>query len=245
MIVEAPTSLLSVGVLLQYTIPTRPCPVGRQDVQCCAMLVGWKDGAFVISGLPFLDGQPVECRSGSPCVVRYIHDGKVVGYRSEIRGAQTAPEPLLFLSFPERIEEILLRQHPRIPLNQAVSLIRDEGQAPTRSPFRPMPLVGVLQDLSVAGCRIALNGPVSSLAPGTIVRLEFELPAVGHVTNLAGTVKNVSGDTRSGMPGGPGQMLIGVEFQFYRTEYIEFRGWGGTVQKAIEQFVAQRQPEIQ
>lgn len=243
MAIETPTSLLSVGVLLQYTLPamapahpgcveTQPFPL-RQDLQCCASLLGWKEGAFVISGLPYLDGSPVECRPGSPCVVRYMHDGKVVGYRSEIRGGQRSPEPLLFLSFPDRIEEILLRQHPRIPLHQPVSLMRDDPEAQAQSPFPEAPFTGVLRDLSVAGCRVALAGPCPALAAGTPLRLEFELPAVGHVANLAGIVKNVSGQ--------PGRLLVGIAFQFYRTEYIEFRGWGGTVQKAIEQFVAQRQ----
>lgn len=224
---ETPTSLLTVGVLLQYTLPGE-----RQDLQCCASLLGWKEGAFVISGMPYLDGYPVDCRPGSPCVVRYMHDGKVVGYRSEIRAGQVAPEPLLFLSFPERIEEILLRQHPRIPLTQPVSLVPEDPDAGVLSPFPPVPLAGVLRDLSVAGCRVAVAG--SSPAVGSQVRLEFELPAVGHVANLSGIVKNVSG--------APGRALLGIAFQFFRTEYIEFRGWGGTVQKAIEQFVAQRQP---
>lgn len=221
---EAPTSLLTVGVLLQYTIPLE-----RHELQTCATLLGWKDGAFVISGLPYQEGQPVDCQPGNPCVVRYIHEGKVVGYRSEIRGGQLSPEPLLFLSFPERIEEILLRKHPRIPVHQPI-MVRPEEQP--GAPFQEAPAVGVLQDLSVAGCRAALTGSARWMVPGASVRLEFELPGIGHVTNLAGTVKNLSGSAA--------RPLLGLEFQFYRTEYIEFRGWGGTVQKAIEQFVAQR-----
>jgi len=229
MLVEAPTSLLTVGVLLQFTIPH-----GRQDAQCCATLLGWKDGSFVISGLPYVDGQPIECEIGQPCVVRYIHEGKVVGYRSEIRGSQVAPEPLLFLSFPEHIEEILLRKHPRIPIHQPISIRRDDGPGQRGSPFPDAPIVGVLRDLSVAGCRASLTGSALPLTAGTVVRLEFDLPGMGHVINLVGCVKNVSSTPR--------QQLVGFEFQFYRTEFIEFRGWGGTVQKAIEQFVTQRQP---
>lgn len=225
--VEAPTSLLTVGVLLQYTIPS-----DRQDLQTCATLLGWKEGEFVISGLPYQEGQPVDCRPGHPCVVRYIHEGKVVGYRSEIRGGQLSPEPLLFLSFPDRIEEILLRKHPRIPLHQPIMIRSEALPGAASAPFQEPPVVGVLQDLSIAGCRAALTGSARWVRPGAAVRLEFELPGIGHVTNLSGLVKNLSGSAV--------RPLIGLEFQFYRTEYIEFRGWGGTVQKAIEQFVVQR-----
>lgn len=34
--------------------------------------------------------------------------------------------------------------------------------------------------------------------------------------------------------------MIGVEFRFNQMEYIEYRGWGGTVQNAIEQCVQQK-----
>ena len=70
------------------------------------------------------------------------------------------------------------------------------------------------------------------LRPGTTVHMEFELPGLGHITNLTGIVKNA--DTRQG-----GES-IGIEFQFNQTEYIEYRGWGGSVRQAIEQWTAQK-----
>jgi hypothetical protein len=70
------------------------------------------------------------------------------------------------------------------------------------------------------------------LGPGSTVRLEFELPGLGHVTNLIGIVKN--SDRRHGSE------MIGIEFCFNELEYIEYRGWGGSVRNAIEQCVFQK-----
>lgn len=222
------TGLLSVGVMLQLTISG-----GREDLQCSGTLLGWKEGAFVISELPYQNGRPLEGASGTPCVVRYLHAGKLVGYRSEIRDVQVSPEPLLFLRYPSKIEEILLRKHPRVHINQPVTIMKDRGQGRSGSFFQDTPVIGVLKDLSVAGCRAALVTPVPEFLPDTPVKLEFDLPGLGHIMNLTGTLKNLSGR--------PGHIVVGIEFQFYQMEYIEFRGWGGTVQKAIEQFVTQRQ----
>jgi hypothetical protein len=98
----------------------------------------------------------------------------------------------------------------------------------------PQPITGaLLTDLSVSGCRIILRDLSGSLVPGVKLRLEFELIGLGHVTNLLGVVKNVAVDASTTM--------LGVEFQFDNMEYIEFRGWGGTVQRAIEQCVLQKQ----
>lgn len=70
------------------------------------------------------------------------------------------------------------------------------------------------------------------LRSGATVRLEFELPGLGHITNLTGVVKSV--DVRHGSE------TIGIEFRFDQMEYIEYRGWGGSVKNAIEQWAAQK-----
>jgi hypothetical protein len=144
------------------------------------------------------------------------------------------PIPLLYLGFPKQIEEIPLRRHIRVPASEPLLLIQAD-QAQTNG--MPQPITGaLLTDLSVAGCRIILRDMSGSFVPGAKLRLEFELIGLGHVTNLLGVVKNVAvdGSTTS----------LGVEFQFDHMEYIEFRGWGGTVQRAIEHCVLQKQTGI-
>jgi hypothetical protein len=92
---------------------------------------------------------------------------------------------------------------------------------------------GLVQDLSVAGCRVAFQQPCSTLLPGDTVLLEFELIGIGHVSDLTGVIKNVAEHESA--------KSIGVEFRFNGKECIEYRGWGGSVQKAIEYAVLQKQ----
>ncbi|WP_447972106.1 flagellar brake protein [Nitrospira sp. Kam-Ns4a] len=221
----SPAQWLSVGLSLQLTLPRE-----QGQTTCTSELLGWKEGAFLISELPFQDGRAVEFRAGAPCIVRYFLSGTVVGYRSEIRKGQFSPEPLLFLSFPRKIEQVVLRRHPRVRLDQPVSLIRvDES----RNPAWPAPLVGTIKDLSIAGCRVLLHDAWREVPPGSQLRLDFELPGVGCVMNLSGLVRNAVDY--------PGKLVCGVEFQFDQTEYLEVRAWGTTAKQAIAQFVAQRQ----
>jgi hypothetical protein len=70
---------------------------------------------------------------------------------------------------------------------------------------------------------------------GATVYLEFELIGIGHVTHLAGSIKNIAECD--------GALALGVEFCFNGKETIEYRGWGGSVQKAIEYAVMQRQTD--
>jgi hypothetical protein len=37
-----------------------------------------------------------------------------------------------------------------------------------------------------------------------------------------------------------GSEMVGIEFRFSKLEYIEYRGWGGSVRQAVEQCVFQK-----
>ncbi|MEK7272337.1 MAG: hypothetical protein AAB047_00775, partial [Nitrospirota bacterium] len=70
------------------------------------------------------------------------------------------------------------------------------------------------------------------LRAGTKLRMEFELAGLGHVTNLTGLVKSAEATQ--------GTWTLGIEFRFQEMEYIEYRGWGGSVHQAIEQWTTQK-----
>ncbi len=64
---------------------------------------------------------------------------------------------------------------------------------------------------------------------GMLVRVEFEIVGTGHVNNLTGVIRNVSIQADG--------IQLGLEFRFDGKETIEYRGWGGSVQKALESTV--------
>lgn len=222
------SSFLSVGLPLKISLT-----LDQQKVMYGSTLLGWKDHAWLVCEWPIQLGHDQLLAGGTPCTISYFHDGKLVGYRSEIRDLITSPVPLLFVAFPKAVEEMHLRKHLRVSTNEPILLIRaesgnaSESALPTSNYFG-----GLLKDLSEEGCSVVLVRRPSWLCPGATVRLEFELLGLGHVTNLRGVVKNA--DTRDG-----GEM-IGIEFRFSELEYIEYRGWGGSVRQAIEQWTTQK-----
>ncbi|OQW35780.1 MAG: hypothetical protein A4E19_16150 [Nitrospira sp. SG-bin1] len=221
-------SFLSVGLPLKLSLLLE-----QQKVMYGTTLLGWKDHAWIVCEWPLQLGHDQLITGGTPCTVSYLHDGKLVGYRSEIRDFMTSPVPLLFVAYPKAVEEMHLRKHLRVPTNEPILLMRADHESasdsvlPTSNYFG-----GLLKDLSGGGCSVALVRRPAWLCPGATVRLEFELPGLGHITNLTGMVKNA--DTRDGSE------MIGLEFRFNELEYIEYRGWGGSVRQAVEQCVFQR-----
>lgn len=225
------SSILVVGLPLQLVIGS-----GHDKVNCGSTLLGWKERAWLICEWPFHFGQAVPCETGTHCLVRYLVAGKLVAYQSEVCMTQMSPLPLLYLAFPLRVEEILLRKDARVASNEPLLMIQGtQGHATLALPNGSAPIGGLLQDLSLSGCRISIQRSRTDVVLGATVYLEFELIGIGHVAQLAGVIKNIA--ERDGV------LSLGVEFSFTGKETIEYRGWGGNVQKAIEHSVMQRQTD--
>lgn len=221
-------SFLAVGLPLKICLT-----FDQQKVMHGSTLLGWKDHAWLVCEWPIQLGHDQVIVTGTPCTVSYLLDGKLVGYRSEIRELITSPVPLLFVAFPKAVEEMHLRKHLRVSTNEPVLLIRADSDNASGSALPSSNYFGgLLKDLSQAGCSVVLVRRPAWLCPGATVRLEFELPGLGHITNLTGIVKNA--DMREGSE------MIGIEFRFNELEYIEYRGWGGSVRQAVEHCVFQK-----
>ncbi len=226
------SSFLTVGLSLKISLTLE-----QQKVMYGSTLLGWKDYAWLVCEWPTQLGHGADIPKGTPCTVSYLHDGKLVGYRSDIRDLVSSPVPLLFIAFPKTVEEMHMRKHTRVSSCEPLLLMRTDATPGTDLPIDSENYSGgLLKDLSLGGCSIALTKTPVWLRPGATIRMEFELPGLGHVTNLTGLVKNT--DARDGTP------IIGVEFQFDGMEYIEYRGWGGSVQQAIERCILQKQSTI-
>lgn len=221
-------SFLSVGLSLKMSFA-----FDQQKVTCGTTLLGWKEHAWLVCEWPLQLGHDRRIAGGTPCTISYFHEGKLVGYRSEIRDVIISPVPLLFVAYPKTVEEMHLRKHLRVPANEPIVLMSADHESvreavlPTNGYFG-----GLLKDISEGGCSVALVRRPAWLRSRATVHLEFELPGLGHITNLTGVVKNIDM--------GDGNEMIGIEFRFNKLEYIEYRGWGRSVRNAIEQWTTQK-----
>jgi Flagellar protein YcgR/PilZ domain len=226
------SSILVVGLPLQLVIGS-----GQGQVNCGSTLLGWKERAWLICEWPFHFGQAVSCETGTQCLVRYLVAGRLVAYESKVCLTQLSPLPLLYLSFPQKVEEILLRKDARVVSNEPLLMVQGpQGHATLALRNGSAPIGGLLQDLSLSGCRIIIQSSRTDVVLGATVYLEFELIGIGHVARLTGVIKNIAERE--------GARSLGVEFRFTGNETIEYRGWGGNVQKAIEYSVMQRQTDF-
>jgi hypothetical protein len=221
------SAFLAVGLCVHLTLSQ-----DETNSQHGASLLGWKQGSWLICEWPFHFGKPIPCSAGTGVLLRYIYQGKMIGYPSEVLATQMQPFPFLLLTFPLTLDEVPLRKHSRKPANEPILLRHGNDGLPGPASATLTQIGGLLIDLSVAGCAILLQRSAKDFLLGKVLRIEFELVGIGRVGNLAGLIRNVSTQGRD--------TLLGLEFRFDGKETIEYRGWGGSVQKAIESYILQR-----
>ena len=90
-------------------------------------MLGWKHRSWIICEWPFYFRQPIPCAAGTACLLRYIHAGRIIGYRTEVLQALMQPFPFLLLAFPSTIEAVSLRKHGRVVAQEPVVVLQLTG----------------------------------------------------------------------------------------------------------------------
>ncbi|MBF0540521.1 MAG: flagellar brake domain-containing protein [Nitrospirae bacterium] len=136
---------------------------------------------------------------GHPITVRYVDKGKVYGFITSVFYITYNPDKLIFLSFPDKIEEQNVRSHKRVVCSFA-----------SKISFYDVEFKGIVVDISKNGCRFNtvvdesanketigknLNDFIlrCSLSPEKI-NLSLKLPGSKHNINIACKQRSMNKD---------------------------------------------------
>ncbi|MFP5258151.1 MAG: flagellar brake protein [Acidobacteriota bacterium] len=150
--------------------------------------VGHARGRFLVTAVPAL-AETVRVSfyqllyPDNTVIVRYLHEGTVVGFTAQIIKCIQIPFPLIFLTFPKKIESHDLRRHTRV----ACCL---PGQAVIAGADVP----GMVLDLSNSGCLFSatVTDTPPAVAIDDVVNLHCDLFGPNGSSGLGGIVKRVA-----------------------------------------------------
>ncbi len=91
------------------------------------VLRGLKSDQYLVLDHPSHKGQPVNLPQETACVVRFIHKGRIIGFRSQVVAALRKPYPLLFLTYPKEVETSKIGRADRYPVNIETTCTPDAG----------------------------------------------------------------------------------------------------------------------
>ncbi|PWG64274.1 PilZ domain-containing protein [Sediminicurvatus halobius] len=119
----------------------------------------------------------LDLRADDTLLVRCLYDGIIYGFRTTITRLLTEPDYLLFVLYPHTVEQVSVRQYPRLPcaLPCDIDLAGAAQQA-------------LMLDISAAGCGLA--GQVASKdeapAAGSPITVQLPLPGTQPPVSLTG-----------------------------------------------------------
>ncbi len=180
-------------------------------------MIGVKEGKYLIIKLPllkFMSNVTNLLYKGNRITIRYMHAGTIFGFQSRVNNVIHNPEKLVFIEYPEKIENHDLRAHKRVdcflPANVIVAGTIIDGN---------------IIDISRSGCKFSVENPQVEnsvvLQVGNEIDVSFQLPGVEKKLNVKGTQKlNVKG-TQKHNTKAYDTVNIGIEFNNMDTEVQE------------------------
>ncbi len=151
-------------------------------------IVGFQDGKYIIISQPTSSNEmSPRLRIGSTAVVKYVHEGSIIAFRSPVVDQIQNPDKLVFINFPKEVTRQNLRSQKRYICNYAARIQIGTETAEAR-----------LEDISLGGsCCSVDNVAVSHLGkPPTVgdsVELSVQQPGSSSWDRLVGRVSNTFG----------------------------------------------------
>lgn len=172
---------MMISDLLKPGIPAVIQIKGYSSLKLTTFVRGFKDKIYIIVDHPLHNGRPLNISEDTKCIVRFIHEGKVIGFRTIVLAAVKNPANLVFLRFPTSYETSSLRKFDRYPIK--ISAVC----APRRlnGDIESMPRILML-NLSKGGCLVESPEPYSL---GVLIYLTVFLPEQGQINDVEAEVK--------------------------------------------------------
>lgn len=165
-------------------------------------LIGLMPQEFLIIGMP--EAHPIcDLQTEKNLFVNYLSLGNAYEFNSSILGIISKPFPLVFLSYPERVQKIDIRKNSRV-----------NCYIPAIANLKKTELKGVISDISRTGCRFIIKVPpilqLQQILVVDEIKISFPLSGVKDVYEFQGIVRNTTQDKE--------RIAWGIEFEKLDTE---------------------------
>lgn len=160
-------------------------------------LLGYLNQHSLIVTPPCIDDKPISLRAGEEFLVRGFSGAKTYDFDAAVLNVSNTPYPHIHLSFPARVNVLLMRGALRIKVKLPCSVILAAGGIKMPATFN---------DLSTSGASI--QSPVNLGKRGDTIQLNFRVPVddAEQMLVMSAIIRNV-GELQADQA-----VLYGVEF---------------------------------
>ena len=164
---------LTIGTTVQLQLDA-PGQQARHMVR----LIGYVTGGSLIVATPTVRGRVQLVREGQVFSVRMLRGESVMGFSAKVLASNMKPYPHLHLSYPEEIEQIVVRNSARVA-TCIPARVRNTKQPDSPDHYTDVSII----DLSETGARLASSkclGEVSEM-----LQVDFRIRVTGDLEELS------------------------------------------------------------
>ncbi len=192
---------LQVGEILQ--LQPRNDEAGRRMQ---VRVIGYLPGQSLIVTTPRSKGNVVIMREGQPFVGRMLVGNRIVGFATRVLRSCARPYPYLHLAYPEKLEQIVVRQAQRVQVRQFVS-VGNENPAFTPQEHHRAHAV----DISTSGALVVANEALGEVGDRLLLTCAVKIGGTKKLLRIPSWLRNVHADNADKLAG-EDRYYHGIEF---------------------------------
>ena len=161
---------LKVGERLQVSLRRNPKTVYYPT------LIGYVAGEYLLLKIPFDHGLSVPMLEGEAVTVRVFSGVSVFSFDCMVESFQLSPHYHMYLSFPEAIQAIPLRDAPRVRTSLPVQI---------KTADHPEWITAELSDLSISGALITADSQLGKTGDVIVISFAFRVQPTNQEVRIA------------------------------------------------------------
>lgn len=149
-------------------------------------IIGYLPGSSLLVTTPRIKDKVMIIREGQPFVVRMMLGNRIVGFTSTVLRVCARPYPYLHLSFPDEMEQIVVRKAQRVRVKLFSSLKNDNPDFMFEKPHSAH-----IIDISTSGAMLVASEPLGVVDDKVVLTCVLKLVGTEKMLSIPAILRNV------------------------------------------------------
>jgi len=159
---------------------------GEDGKRLHGKIIGYLPGSSLLVTTPRIKDKVMIIREGQPFVVRMMLGNRIVGFTSTVLRVCARPYPYLHLSFPDEMEQIVVRKAQRVRVKLFASLKNDNPDFLFEKPHSAH-----IIDISTSGAMLVASEPLGAVDDEVVLTCVLKLVGTEKMLSIPAILRNV------------------------------------------------------
>jgi c-di-GMP-binding flagellar brake protein YcgR len=172
---------------LQIGEPIQLQPRDGEDVRRFqARVIGYLPGHSLLVTTPRIKDKVIIVREGQPFVVRLMAGNRIVGFATTVLRSCARPYPYLHLSYPEELQQIVVRNAQRVAVKLFASLKNEDPKYKSEKPRS-----ATIVDISTTGALVTAGEKLGEVGQELALTCVFRIGGAEKLLSIPSRLRNV------------------------------------------------------